>query len=115
MIFTSLDDKQECVGVYVDGKLHFDELPHPLTKTWKYAGWHPGQGIEYGWFYVGGRPLREVCPEHLQGELSTIEKKIVACMKALKIARLNFREHCLFDLLPRDFLLHFNEIKTQVI
>ena len=27
MIFQTLDDKTECVGVYVDGKLHFDKIP----------------------------------------------------------------------------------------
>lgn len=115
MIFTSLDDKQECVGVYVDGDLHFDVLPSPLTKTWKYAGWHPDEGVEYGWLYTGGTPLRDVCPESLRARLSKIEKKLSACMKALKIARLNFRDHCLFDLIPKDFLMEFNEVKTQII
>jgi hypothetical protein len=28
MIFQTLDDKSECVGVYVDGKLHFEEVPN---------------------------------------------------------------------------------------
>lgn len=115
MIFTSLDDKQECVGVYVEGKLHFDDLPTPLSKTWKYAGWHPAEGIEYGWFYTQGLPLREACPEHLEQRLASVEKKLIACMKALKIARISFREHCLFDLIPSDFLMEFNEIKTQII
>ena len=105
MIFTSLDDKQECVGVYVNGELHFDGLPSPLTKTWKYAGWHPPEGIEYGWFYTDGQPLGQVCPEHLQERLASVEKKLRASMKALQIARISFREHCLFYLIPRDFLV----------
>lgn len=27
MYFQTLDDKSECVGIYKDGKLHFDNFP----------------------------------------------------------------------------------------
>ena len=37
MIFQAIDDNRDCVGVYVDGELVFDELPANLSKTWKYA------------------------------------------------------------------------------
>ena len=35
MLFQAIDDKTNCVGIYADGKLHFDNLPVNLTKTWK--------------------------------------------------------------------------------
>ena len=38
MIFQAIDDKNECVGVYTDGKLDFNNIPSGLTKTWKYSG-----------------------------------------------------------------------------
>ena len=47
MIFQTLDDKSECVGVYVDGKLNFDSIPTGLTKTWKYTGSVRDPDIEY--------------------------------------------------------------------
>ena len=34
MIFQTLDDKNECVGIYAEGKLSFDELPDGLTACW---------------------------------------------------------------------------------
>ena len=37
MYFQTLDDKGECVGVYKDGKLYFQDLPTGLERTWKYA------------------------------------------------------------------------------
>ena len=36
MIFQALDDKEHCVGVYVDGQIHHT-LPDNLTHTWSYA------------------------------------------------------------------------------
>ena len=38
MIFQAIDDKSECIGVYANGKLHFEDFPANLTKTWKYSG-----------------------------------------------------------------------------
>ena len=69
MIFQTLDDKSECVGVYVDGKLHFDGIPDDLTKTWKYTGSVQDDAIEYAWLRCGGKDLQGACPEHLKEEL----------------------------------------------
>jgi len=49
LIFQTLDDKSECVGVYVDGELHFNEIPSGLTKTWKYTGSISDSSVEYAW------------------------------------------------------------------
>ena len=37
MFFQTLDDKTECVGVYADGKLHFDKMPDNLKITWNHS------------------------------------------------------------------------------
>ena len=38
MLFQTLDDKNECVGIYYDGDLYFnDELPEGISETWAYA------------------------------------------------------------------------------
>ena len=37
MYFQTLDDKGECVGVYKNGELHFNNLPEGMERTWKYA------------------------------------------------------------------------------
>jgi hypothetical protein len=40
--FQALDDKKECVGIYHDGRLVFDESEFPETfsnmRTWRYSG-----------------------------------------------------------------------------
>ena len=78
MIFQTLDDKSECVGVYVDGNLHFDHIPDGLTKTWKYTGSVQDPDVEFAWLYCGGKKLEEVCPEELKAELAELQKTFKA-------------------------------------
>lgn len=115
MIFQTLDDKSECVGVYVDGKLWFDEPPSSLTKTWRYSGYiPPEEKVEYAWIYGNGLSLQEACPDHLLTRYEKIRKKIAAYKKSFDIAKVNLRHHCFFDLVPHDALLEFCEVKNQI-
>ena len=49
MIFQTLDDKTECVGIYADSNLVFDmeEFPSNLSKTWKYSSYLRDLDVEY--------------------------------------------------------------------
>lgn len=114
MIFQTLDDKSECVGVYVDGKLHFDDIPDNLTKTWKYTGSVQDDAIEYAWLYCGGKDLQAACPEHLKGELTEVQKTFKAYLKSFQIAKINLRDNCFFDLVPSDFLMEFCEVRNKI-
>lgn len=114
MIFQTLDDKNQCFGVYVDGALYFDPPAHKLTKTWNYSGSLSDKEIDYGFLYAGGLSLDEVCPNHLKDEWQKVRKKFVAYRKSFEIAKLNFREHCFFDLVPHDFLVKLCDIKNQI-
>lgn len=114
MIFQTLDDKSECVGVYVDGKLHFDGIPDDLTKTWKYTGSVQDDAIEYAWLYCGGKNLQGACPEHFKEELTEVQKTFRAYLKSFEIAKINLRDNCFFDLVPSDFLMEFCEIRNKV-
>ena len=71
MIFQTLDDKQQCVGVYVDGRLHFEEFPKDLHQTWKYSAFTKNDDIEYAWIQCGGLSMEKACPDRLQEELET--------------------------------------------
>jgi hypothetical protein len=65
MIFQTLDNKQECVGVFADGELYFNNLPAEMTHTWSYSQFLENLGdIEYAFLYAQ-KPLDEVCPRHL--------------------------------------------------
>lgn len=114
MIFQTLDDKTECVGVYTDGKLYFEEIPSDLTHTWKYTGSLKNKDVEYAWLYCNGRSLEQAAPEEMLPELVKAQRRFKAYMKSFQIAKINMREHCVFDLVPADFLKQFCEIKNQI-
>lgn len=114
MYFQTLDDKTECVGVYKDGELHFDNFPSGLQRTWKYTGSIVDDNIEYAWLYSQGKTLREACPPELEKELNSNIKKIEAFYKSFQIAKLDMMEHCIFDLIPEDSLASFCEIKNKI-
>ena len=114
MIFQTLDDKSECVGVYVDGELHFDSIPDGLTKTWKYTGSVKDDAVEYAWLYSGGANLQKACPDNLKSELTEVQKTFRAYLRSFQIARINLRDNCFFDLVPSDFLMEFCEVRNNI-
>ena len=114
MIFQTLDDKQKCVGIYADGKLYFDEFPGDLTHTWGYSGSLVDSDIEYARIYVGGTPLDKNCPGELIDELNAVTKKMRAFKKSFQLAKINMRDHCVFELIPHDFLLKFCALKNKI-
>lgn len=114
MYFQTLDDKTECVGVYTNGKLFFDSVPEGITKTWRHSGGLEDANIMYAWLYAGGKNLQQVCPEHHKAQLNTAQSKFRAYLKSFKIAKIDLRELCFFDLVPHDFLLEFCEIKNKI-
>ncbi|MAG25204.1 hypothetical protein CMI47_06455 [Candidatus Pacearchaeota archaeon] len=114
MIFQTLDDKNECVGIYVGGKLYFESSPTDLTQTWKYTGSLKDKDIEYAWLYAQGRSLEQAAPDEILPELVKAQRRFSAYMKSFRIAKINMREHCIFDLVPADFLKQFCEIKNKI-
>ena len=113
MIFQAIDDKNECIGVYVDGKFHFD-IPSDLTKTWRYGSSVSDDNIEYAQLYASGQSLLECCPDNILDSLNAVQKKMTAYVKSFSIAKINLNEHCIFDLIPHDFLMEYCEIKNQI-
>ena len=113
MLFQTIDDKSECIGIYANGNLHFDNFPTDLTHTWKYTG-SVIADAEYAWLYGGGQSLLEVCPESLAPDLKAAQRKMAAYQKSFKIAKINLNEHCIFDLVPHDFLTHMCDLKNQI-
>ena len=71
MLFQTLDDKSECVGIFCDNKLVFDpeSFPDNLTATWKYCTYLSDlEGVEYASLYLQGKPVESVIPEYLQDD-----------------------------------------------
>tara|TARA_R110000824_G_scaffold136200_1_gene299754 strand:- start:221 stop:1396 length:1176 start_codon:yes stop_codon:yes gene_type:complete len=114
VVFQTLDDKSECVGIYVDGSLHFDKIPTGLTKTWKYTGSVQGPDIEYAWLYAAGASLEQSCPDTLKEDWNRCHKRFVAYRRAFELGKINLREHCFFDLVPESFLEDFCDVKNKI-
>ena len=115
MLFQTLDDKKECVGVYLNRELSFDhKLPDGLTKTWSYSSFLKGADIEYAKLYCGGKTLETVCPEALIGRWGDSSNKLKAFIKSFNTARVSLDENCFFDLVPEKFLIEFCHIKNQI-
>ena len=114
LYFQSLDDKSECVGIYANGELYFDNLPTNLTHTWRHSGAISDKVVQYAWIISGGKNLIDVCPEHLKSELSANQAKFKAYLQSFRLAKINLRELCFFDLVPDDFLLSFCETKNKI-
>lgn len=114
MYFQTLDDKSECVGVYVDGNLHFDKIPQSLTRTWRYTGSINESNIEYAWLYASGASLEQSCPDSLKDDWERCRKRLVAYRRAFEIGKIDLREHCFFDLVPSSFLEDMCEVKNKI-
>jgi len=114
LYFQSIDDKSECIGMYVDGKLHFDNFPENLKRTWRYTGSILDDEVEYAWLYTDGGTLAECCPNGYVEELQSTEQKLRAYIKTFKIAKVNLNDHCIFDLVPHDFLKRYCEVKNRI-
>ena len=96
MLFQTLDDKTECVGIYADNRLIFDPdvFPPGLTKTWKYAPYLRDLDVDYISLYLEGRPIKESIPEYLQDDWDDVSQKIVAFKRSLTISQVNTYENC---------------------
>ena len=114
MLFQSLDNKSECYAVYCDGDLY--HLPNSLnlTKTWQYARHLRGKNIECAQIWCDGKSLKEVCPDHLKGELDDVLRKGKAFLNCFNKAKINLNDICFYDSVPKKYLLELCELKDQV-
>ena len=98
VLFQALDNKQECVGVYTDGRLVFDELPASITKTWTYSTFLSDHEVEYASIYCLGQEMGELCPEALKPQWSKASARMRACLRSFVTSGVSLDENCFFDL-----------------
>lgn len=115
-LFQTLDDKTECVGIYIDGKLHFDveRIPSSASKTWKYVPYLKSREIEYISLYLEGAPLASFLPEYLQDDWHDISLRLRAFKRSLEIAAVSLHENCFYDLVPQRFLVEYCEVQNKI-
>jgi len=115
LLFQTLDDKKECVGIYHDGELLFhQEMPENLKYTWAYSAFLQNRDIEYAKLYCDGLSLSEAAPEHLIGRWRDAESKFKAYIKSFHTACVSLSENCFFDLVPDKFLLEMCSVKNMI-
>lgn len=116
MIFQTLDDKKECVGIYCDNDLHFDEreFPNNLTATWGYAEHLRDKQIEYASLYLEGKKIADCIPEYLRDDWEDVSNKLTAFQRSLVLSRVDLRDNCIYDLVPRRFLIDMCEVKNDI-
>ena len=114
MYFQTLDDKGECVGVYKDGKLYFQDLPEGLKRTWKYAEYLEESDVEYASVWCGNRSIDDVWPDVLIDDWLAVEGKLKAFYRSFVLAKVDMNENCFFDLVPKQFLLEYCEMRNKI-
>lgn len=114
MYFQTLDDKGECVGVYKDGELYFNDLPQGMERTWKYAEYLEESDVEYASLYGGNRSLNDVCPAHLIDDWTIVEDKLKAFYRSFVLSKVDLNDNCFFDLVPRQFLMQYCDIRNKI-
>ena len=116
MLFQTLDDKTECVGIYADNQLIFDPegFPPELTQTWKYAPYLRDLDIEYISLYLEGGKIADAIPEYLKDDWEDVSNKVLAFKRSLAISQVDTSENCFFDLVPERFLVEFCEVKNKI-
>lgn len=114
MLFQTLDDKKDCVGLYLNGKLIYDELPAELSQTWDYSSFLKDANVDYAKLYCGGKTLNEACPPHLRTQWDAISSRLKAYFRSFSFAKVSLDENCFFEMVPEQFLLDYCEVKSRI-
>ncbi len=114
MSFQILDDRNQCFGVYVNGQFIYDNLPDNIGGTWSWTPHLIGRNIDYADIWASGKPLNEVGPIHLQDRYEVRSRKIKAFLKSTTLAKINYDDVCLFEVIPDSHLRHYCEIKNEI-
>jgi len=116
VIFQTLDDKTECVGLYANQRLHFSpgDFPPNLTATWNYVPYLDAQDIEYASLYLEGKPVEDVIPEYLRDDWEDVNGRIRSFKRSLRLAQVDMNQNCFFDLVPNRFLCDWCEVKNSI-
>jgi len=114
LIFQSLDNKNECPGIFVDGKLTNDYKNTNLTTTWSPSLHFADRVVDCAIIRAEGASLNDVCPEDLKETWRSINVRATAFLKSFKNSCINLEEVCFYDLLPSKFLLEFFGLKNDI-
>jgi len=113
LIFQTLDDKNECVGTYAEGKLSFDELPDDLTACWAPVPYLEGKEIDYASLYCEGKTPDQICPDNLRDDWDECNEKMKAFYRSFMLGRVSLDENCFFLSSNPQTAIPSNSTSTQ--
>ena len=114
MLFQTLDSKQECIGVYANQELFFNEakFPSDLTETWSYnPRW---ENAEIASLYLEGQDVNSLLPEYLKDDWGDILHRLESFRRYLNTSQVSRAENCFYDLVPDRFLIDYCEVKNKI-
>ena len=114
MIFQIIDDKKDCTGVFVNGKIEHRKVGEDLTATWAYNPLLETLDVELANLYCNGNNLDEACPDHLKERWNVRKKKIHSFIKSFVNSKVNLDDVCFYDLVPFRHLAHYYNIKNEI-
>jgi len=114
MIFQLMDNKTECVGVYLRNKFVYDQIPSGVSKTWAWSRHLDGRDIDYAQLWVGGKQIDDVCPDHLSTRWAVSQGLLKSHFKSFMTAGMNMEDVCFYDLVPEKHLQHYFDTKNEI-
>lgn len=114
MTFQILDDREQCFGIYYNGSFIYTDISSKLDRTWCWSPHLSGLPIDYADVWAGGREIGKVGPVHLQDRYEIRSNKIRSFLRATANAKINFDDICLFEIVPKNHLQHYCEIKNDI-
>jgi len=114
MIFQLMDNKTECVGVYLRNKFVYDQIPSGVSKTWAWSRHLDGRDIDYAQLWVGGKQIDDVCPDHLSTRWAASQGLLKSHFKSFMAAGMNMEDVCFYDLVPEKHLQHYFDTKNEI-
>ena len=112
--FQIIDDKQDCFGVYSGGHFTYDRIPNTYGRTFSWSPHLLGRDIEYAYLFSGGKSFSKACPVHLRERFEIRERKIKSFVNSFLNAKIDIQDACLFDLIPRQHLKHWLDVRNQI-
>ena len=114
MLFQVLDSKKECRAVFIDGQIKEKFNSGRLTHTWSPSAHFFDEGVEYASVWCTGTPIDDACPADLKERWEHINKRAEAFMSSIKHAKIDLNYACIYDLLPRPFLIEYYSLKNDI-
>lgn len=109
-----MDNKTECVGVYLRNKFVYEQIPDGISKTWAWSRHLDNRDVDYAQLWVGGKSIDDVCPEHLSSRWSAAQNLLRSHFKSFVTAGMNMEHVCFYDLVPEKHLQHYFDTKNEI-